>query len=157
MRPQPRQHHVRGQADAQESAGVAARAFNALFVPPGGVLGQLECALQSGRVVATVVDHGCLSRFGAHVPREFVGADEVLAAHLGGVESEFLGEAIDDALGGKDRFGLACAAIGARGRLVCQRHAHTAAVGVEAIWPGQACCSKRWAQQPQAAGIRALI
>ena len=157
MWPQTSQHHVRGQADTQESAVVSARTLNTLLVSPGAVVGQLERALQSGTVVAAVVGHRCLGRFGAHLPREVVRADEVLAAHLGWVESKLLGEAIDDALGGKHRFRLACAAIGGRRRLVGQSHSHTAAVRVKAVRARQSRGGQRWAQQAQAAGIRALI
>ena len=138
VRSEAGQHDVGRQPDPQQSTLIAAGALDRLDVPPVRILRQLERTIEAAAVVATVVhDPHVLGRFGAHVPRELVGLDEVLAAHLGRVEPQLLRDAVDDALGGKDCFRLPGAAIGCRRGLVGQRDAHAALVRVEAVGSGQ--------------------
>ena len=131
MRPEAGQHDVCRQADAEQSLGLSS-----LRLAPAPIVGQLERAIEPGRVVAAVIDDWRLGGLGAHVPGKFVGSNEVLATHLGRVQPELLGEAVDDALGREYGLGLTGAAIRRGWGFVGQGYSYAAVVVVEAIGAG---------------------
>jgi hypothetical protein len=91
-----------------------------------------ERQIEASRVVAAVVRHA------AHVlERQLVGAQEVLAAEVGGILTETAGQPVDEDFADVVRLGLPVAAIRAGGHLVGEHHAAVNLRVVETIGPGE--------------------